>query len=465
MPTFHTSFSSVHAQDARVTPFPLVLSKQDVIMPDCLVGYLALHDSRFSKGEAVCLIQRYDIEQLYIQGREAFFSQYEVIDGARRDLVVLVQTHDIVLPDHHAAFADCYSSLSLQRSEQWFGLEIVSPEGRAAYLQLSDIKTVNDFAAWYLFSMNREVPVTEFPGGYSIAVENHGLALFQYDIDCLERSWSVRGSYDVHPYCHTLFAMSSARVEIDVLASGPRRVEQTTFFDATETFHAAVRSVFDVPVSSHVLWDGCHEQLTKGDVIVCLQEEAIYEYRASLTDVVTGRETTVVSASMIGFVDSLAPSCVGNTEWEMELATSVCYYDTNRKPVFQNPIRWRFQSHEQKHYRDTPRISDIAVVKLESSFELRFEARWPWQTIEHLVHLFQFQTVEEEDFFDLGIWRSDSFLIDTNEPPLITLTYQRGQHDYFIHVPRGANTKFLAVAPIRKFPTEEIGILTQVFIP
>jgi hypothetical protein len=496
---FNATFSSVHLQDARATSFSSAPSKYDVIVPDRQVEHLSVHDAWFANGKAVCLVQYHDVDQLhtrgqeaffschetfdgtrrdlmllvqlhdidqsYIQGRESFFSQYDVIDGARRDLVLLVQTHDTILPDYHVAFAGCYSSLSLRGMEQRFGLEIVSREGQAAYLQCSDVKTVNGFAARFLFSMERETPVTGFPGGYSIAVENRNLALFQYDIDCLERSWSVWGSHDVYPYRHVRFAMSSTPVAIDVLDSGPRLIEHAAFFEATESSHAVLRSVFDVPASSHVLWDGRHEQRKRGGMLVYLQDEAIYEYRATLTDTVTGRETTVASASMIGFADSLAPHCVGNTEWEMELATSVCYYEVTRKPVFENPIRWRFQSHDQKHYRDAPRISDVSVVKLESSFELHFEARWPWQSIEHLVSLFQFQAMEEEDYFDLGVWRSDSFLIDTNEPPLLTLTYRRDQSGYVLHVPRGPDTKFLAVAPIRKFPMEEIGILTQVFIP
>ena len=462
---FQTIFSSIHAQNVRATPFPLVLSTHDVIVPDRLAGYLSLHDSCFAKGEAVCLVQRYDINQSYLQGREAFLSEYEAVDGARRDLVLLIQTHDAVLPDYRASFDDCYSSLSLRGAEQRFGLDIVSLTGQAAYLQCSDIKTGNDFVVLVMFSIDREVPATGFCGKYSIVVENRSLSLCYYDIDCLERSWTVFGSHDANRYSHALLAMRSVPVEIDPLSSGPRIVEHATLFDVPETFQLAVCSVFDVPVSSHVLWDGYYEQLKRSDVIVYLQEEAIYEYSATLTDVIAGQETTVVSASMIGFTDSLAPACVGNTEWEMELAVSVRYYDPNRKPVFENPVRWRFQSHDQNYYRDAPRISEMSVMKLESSFELRFEARSPWQTIEHLITLFPFQPVEKEDFFDLGVWRSDSFLIDTNEPPLLTITYRRDQSDYFLHVPRESGTKFLAVAPIRKFPIEEIGILTQVFIP
>ena len=465
MPNYHAAFSGSHIQDSWTAPFPLILSYHDVVMPNRLVESHSLHDSCFAKGKAVCLIQTHDIIQSYLQGQEAFWAQYDVIDGARRDLVLLTQIHDTIIPDYRASFQDSYSTLSFREVEQRFGLEIVSQEGQVAYPQTLDIKTVNAVDILTLFSIDREIPFTEFCGGFSIDVENLCLALFQYDVTCTERFWVACGTHNMNRYSHALFAMASSFVQLDILASGPRIVAQKTIFDATETAYFALQHDFDIPPSIHHLWDSRYEQLKTGNVIVYLQEEAIYEYSATLTDVITGREITIVSASMTGFVDHLAPDCVGDTEWEMELATSVRYYDVSRKPVFENPIRWRFQSHDQKHYRDAPGISEISVVKLESSFELRFEVHRSYQTIEHLIEIFQFQPMEEEDFFDLGIWRSDSFLIDTNEPPLLTIPFRSDQSDYFIHVPREPNTKFLGIAPIRKFPMAEIGILTQIFIP
>lgn len=498
MAKYIESFSSSHRQGARTGPFPPVISKHDSVFPDRRIVFVSLHgsffsagkavclfydydvvqpyvggretwdsthDAFFAKGNAVCLAQSFDVVQSYLQGAETWFARHDVIDGSRRDVVLLAQVHDTLLPDFHAAFSDRYDRLSLQMTQQSFAAGVTAWDGLAEFVQRSEVKTTQCQTIRTWFEIVRETTGAGFCSVYEIGRENACLQLFGYEVTCLERSLTFPTRYDVHRYRDILIHATPGGVVIDVFESGPRLVEQISLLDSPEVSRTLWTGRYDRPECAHACFDSEYRSRHTGRTIVYLQQEAICEYTATLVDVVTGVETTVASSSMTGFAESLAPHCTGDTEWEMELATSVRYYAAARRPMFESPVRWRFVSRENRHYRQAPYISALSVQKQDSSFELRFDARWPYEPIAHYVELFAFRPTEEEDFFDLGIWASDSFAVDTDLPPLLTLTYTRDRNDYFVHVPREQTTKFLAVAPIRRFPFVEIGTVTQIFIP
>ncbi len=87
-----------------------------------------------------------------------------------------------------------------------------------------------------------------------------------------------------------------------------------------------------------------------------------------------------------------------------------------------------------------------------------------------MIDTWQLEIPEDGDFFDLGVWVSDSVAIDTETPPILSLPYSDAIREYAVHVPRTGITgtaavKYIGVAPIRKFPYEEVGPLAEIFIP
>ena len=156
--------------------------------------------------------------------------------------------------------------------------------------------------------------------------------------------------------------------------------------------------------------------------------------------------------------------------WELELANSVRYYDPQKAPIFEPPIRWRFLTFADRHWKIEPRIFGLTARKLESTLEILFEAVWPYQAIEHLVTTFQFQPTEQESgsdeyFFDLGVWLSESPVIDVQTLPNLTVPYMPDRKDYAVAASLTAGTKFVAVAPIRKFPWNQVGELSLLWVP
>ncbi len=252
---------------------------------------------------------------------------------------------------------------------------------------------------------------------------------------------------------------------IDAPGGGIRYVGILSTFDIPDNRSFQLSSCYDFTEAVTVCLPYSYAVGNTGLFLLQLQEEAYYEYSACLTNLHTGLVTTVTTTDLNESVKNLEEYCVGDASWEMKYETTVRFYRPDRPDQARDPVRWRFATRGGKHWKQGPVVSELRAVTQPSFLELHFTADWPYRSLELPIHTFQFHATEEGDFFDLGVWISDSLRFDTEQQPLLTIPYASGTTRYDVHVPRQENTRYVAVAPIRKFPYEEIGAFSVISVP
>ena len=397
------------------------------------------YESVFSSGSSICLIQTFDVFQPYVQSEESCCFGYEVVDGVLRDVTVLAQHFD-----------------SVQRDFQWF----IDVRYSALAMSVAGVAGLHD-----MIVNGFNVPVASFSGIHDSLSLQHVYMAGGFNSVRYDAIISMPFALDLIRYCKIHQDLLTTTLVVDTFSGRPREIGQHATFDVRKIQDVRLVCVYHVPETSSQVIAAALDILKMNDMIARFQEEALYEYYATLVNVITSAEVTSTSHVGQGDMSSLRSFCTGDSLWEIELAAAVFYYDPNRPASFRDQFRWRFVTKEEKHWRQGPEISDLAVEALDSFFELRFSAEWPYRSIARWIDSWQFETPEEGDFFDLGVWTSDSLEIDTEAPPVLTLPWSCDIRNYAVHVPRKETTKFIAIAPIRKFPYEEIGKLAEIFIP
>jgi len=537
MSTFHAAFVSEHRQDTGNRDVSVLLNRFDTIRYDNFVALPARYDIGYSSGQAVCLLQYFDVIQSYRRGQEswqasfeAFYAlgealclsqTYDIVQSykqgaetwscffesfyARGNASCLSQTYDIVQPytdgseswrGGYDAFFSTGQSVGLI---QTFDVELSFMQGAESWLAFHESVdgTLRKFIVALVYDVVQRdyhesirsvhstyvIHTAAAVGGYN--QETDGLASPVFSIDSrhdtlaqqstlvpvlfdgiqYDRVWSALSMTSQYFTYRLLLHTVTPTIILDTFSGMPREVDCRSQFDQCKHRHVSMIGWLYSPEISSCRLTGVYESRKAQEQLVLLQEEAIFEYSATLINVITSLEVTHTSFMPLDITRPLLPYCVGDATWEIELATTARYYDPKRPASYKEPVLWRFVTKDNQHWRQGPVVSNITVETLDSFFQLRFSANWPYQAIRLTVETFQLEPPQEGDFFDLGIWTGDSVVIDTEAPPVLAIPCSCDIRDYAVHVPRTPTTKFIAVAPIRRFPFEEIGAMTAIFIP
>ena len=404
-------------------------------------------DSEFSTGTGTCLRQKFDVIQLYTQGIETV--PIITASTSAGEIVCLTQTFD-VCPSHDFRVESVCFSLNCN-----------------VVLLSSVLQTWSTFSDTYSGSHSGAVPV-KFDTVHGSIVESSTL----YDV--LNIIGSETGiliqSRDDLSYRYVLCSLATDEVVLDEFGSSDlgaiiRHVSVTTYYDVFKLHSVCVAFGFDVPESGRVLYASSFDTIAYGHALLHLQDSALYSYIIGLTNVVTGYEIVETSIFRTSVSDSIKEFCVEDSEWELEFSETVDFQNPSKPSIITTDMKWRFLTDEGKHYKTMPQVYNMAANKLPSSFELQFEAVWPYLNQEALIQVFELKPTEiDAEFVDLGVWTSESAWVDTTKPPLLTLPYSQDVKNYSVHVPYSSETRFIAVAPIRKYPREEIGKLVELYV-
>jgi len=392
------------------------------------------HETWFSTGQTLCLVQSFDIDQPYLRGVESWTGIHASVGPAQESALAL--RYDAIRPDRYCGIGNIYSTWGQSTTEVASHYDIGTP-GLSFKIVSVD--------GWYDSLMDHCVDVP-----------------FQLDSVQYDKYWTTVSAMDQQCYQHGIL-YADVSIVLDSFSDKPRIVGCPSRFSAVEYSQAAVIGLFQCPEMAASCLAGIYGIRQAQEQLVRLQEEALYEYSATLINVVTSFEVGHRSEQEMEVVTPLRDHCTDDGLWQLELATAVRYY--NGSATLKEPVIWRFLTKNGKHWKQGPEISEMKVEALESFFQLQFSARWPYHSIAVLIDVYQLETPQEGDFFDLGVWVSDSVWIDTETPPILTIPWSRDIRNYAVHVPRTPTTKFIAVAPIRRFPYEEIGTLAEIFVP
>ena len=394
----------------------------------------------FALGRSVCLFQNYQIDQPYVGGNEGWSSLYESFFSTGQSNGLL-QGFDVIQP-------------YMSGREDWtFRYDIASPSVTS---QMFLVGTENTEIAALGVSVC---------GGYEIKSPWSTEATFAYDSIREDRYFAVLSSHDDCWLYHFLATAATGEVFIDVLNGQPRLVDAVSIFNVPECSRIEISDRYDFTEYASVRLCSDYEIISPGRFLLWLQEEAYFVFTVCLTNLHAGQVTTVVTTNLEECISTLAGQCTGEAQWQMEYETTARFYNPDRPDQSRDSVLWRFVTKDEKHWKQEPVVSDVRAVKLPSFMELHFSADWPYRSLELQINACQFQPTQDGDWFDLGVWISDSARIDTDERPLLTIPYTSETTNYDVHVPRQETTRYIGIAPIRRFPYEEIGALSVIFVP
>ena len=382
-----------------------------VIQPDRGYDLWQGYESFFSSGRSYCLFQIYDINTNFMTGHSSALWSYEICDGLIR----------------HYSLGQLYDLVFLHS----LNLSLLSRHDLLIHL----------YVTAHIPSFDREIG--------------------QYEGFCFHE---LTEAFDVRTDRKVLFASDPHLVILDDFSDRVRYVDYCDSFDVPETVRIGYDLTLDCHAASRIGLFYCQDALAYVHSIFLFQEESLCTYWGTIVDVRTSHENSTASAvlsEIMEFVRSESSLLTGS-EYQVEITTITQSYSPSNLSIAHETTAWRFLREDQKNYRTLPNVSGINVLKLTSSLEIHFEARWPYEAIATLVETFG--ETEEGDFVDLGVWTSDSIWIDTSQSPVVTIRYRRDQSEYAVHVSRSVSTRFLGVAPIRHIPHEETGPLTLHFI-
>lgn len=397
------------------------------------------HDVFFALGRSNCLYQTFRIDQPYTGGSEQWPSLHETFCPGRTD--ILVQSLDVV------------RSYNGGREEWTVRLDCVV---QSATSQMFMFDTEN-FAT--------VGPGTGIYGIYEIRTNSAVDTNFLYDRIGKDRYFELASFYDCRMLFHYLVTAVNGEVMIDTLNRLPRSFDLASVFEVTERYSFDLPNRYEYVEAGSISLPDTYGIANAGYFLLRLQEEAYYEYTACLTNVHTGFVSTVMTTDLHESLGELEQQCLGDAEWQLEYAVTARFYDPDRPDQLRDPVRWRFVMKDGEHWKPGPIVYDVRAVRLPSFMELHFNADRPYRSIESLIEANQFRSTREDDYFDLGVWISDSIWIDTDEQPVLTIPYASDTSDYNVHVPRRETTRYIGIAPIRRFPYEEVGALSVIFIP
>ncbi len=270
------------------------------------------YESFFSSGRATALYQTIDVLQPYMQGAESCYAVFDIVDGALRTGQVLGQTFETIQRDFPSSVAIRYDALADQ-----------------AVLARGLFDTVQ---------------------------QNPG-----------RTSWF---SFDSRRYYEQLLPAATTVVVLDTHGGKPREVDYPSTFGKKTTSRVAWIGIHRCPETVSQTIAAYFDVIKYADQIVRFQEEALYEYAATLVNVVTSREVTNESIALQDITGPLRSFCTGDSLWEIEVATRVRYHDPARPAAFKNPVVWRFVTKDGKHWKQGPTIFDLRVETLDSFFQL-----------------------------------------------------------------------------------------------
>lgn len=436
------TWTSSHGQDFALGR-AVCLCHEFQVIQDYIGGseaWTSSYGQDFALGRAVCLNQIYQIDQPYVGGNEHWPSLYGSY-FASGEAVALIQCCDIIQPYQGGR-------------EDWifrFDNNVPSVTGQM----------------FLVGTENTEIAALGVSVGcmYEIKTMATGGTAFAFDSVNAERYFGTVFSHDRRFNYHYLANAETDTVLIDTLGGGPRTVDVVSTFEVPETSSLELLGRYDFTEYASAGTFYAFDRQNAGSFLLCLQEEAYYEYVACLTNVHTGLVTIVTTPQRDESLSSLAEHCKGDAEWQVEYETRVRFYNPDWPDRSRDPVLWRFLTAGGKHWKPGPVVSDLRATRLPSFTEVHFTADWPYRAFEQQIGAYQFQATEEGDWFDLAVWISDSLRFDMNENPVLTIPYASDTTNYDVHVPHRETTRYIAVAPIRKFPYEEIGALSVIHIP
>lgn len=398
------------------------------------------YGQEFSTGRAACLDSLYHIDQPYVGGNERWPSRYESFFSAGRSSA-LYQEFEVVQP---------YKGGAETWAFRW------DAYGRSVTTQLFLVGTETTEIAGLGVTVSCV---------YEFKTNTTAGTAFALDSVNPDRRFEIVSRYDGRRFLHFLATAATGVVSIDTLNGKPRAVDVRSVFEATENRSVVLLDRYCFTETGYVRLPYVYDRANAGRYLLRIQEESYFEYVACLTNIHTGLVTTVTTADLAESVDDLKDQCAGDAEWQLEWETSVRFYHPDRPNQWRDRVLWRFLTKDGFHWKQGPVVSELRAVRLPSFMELHFTADWPYRSLEQQIAAYQFRPTQENDYFDLGVWISDSARIDTSERPVLTIPYASETRNYDVHVPRRESTRYVAVAPIRKYPYEEVGSLAILFIP
>lgn len=430
------------------------------------------HKVDFALGAAVCLWQTFEVIQSYFGGNEAWPASHDVYFALGRS-VCLYQTYRIDQPyvggveEWPSFYETSFSSGGSNALYQT--LDIVQPYtgGGEIWTVRLDIKTSCMYGQVFLVGTDTAVVVPGAAVACTYDTLKHQFSEVAARFDSVREPgvFSTIFHFDRRVYRDVLIPAVTTGIDIDGFSGQARSADIRSVFGVFETQTFDLSARYDVTETASIVLPYGYDADNGGRFLLRLQEEAYYEHAACLTNLHTGLVTIVTATDLAGAVESLEDRCVGDARWELECWTTVRFYSPDRPDQVREPVRWRFMTRDGEHFKQGPVVSGLRAVTLPSFLELHFTADWPYRAFESRIDNYQFRPTREGDWFDLGIWTSESILIDTEAPPILIVPYSRDIRNYAVHVPRGETTKFIAVAPIRRFPYEEVGMLAEIDIP
>lgn len=305
------------------------------------------HDACFALGRSVCIYQVFHVDQPYHGGAEQWPSQYATNSPGQANIVL--ESLDVVRYD------DNCKNLPFR----------------------FDSVVQSTVAQVFLFETENHATIgfgTKVCGIHEAKTNATVEMCFSYIGIGIERHFEVVSHCDYRMYFHYLAMAATGEVTIDTLNRLPRSFDLTSMFETVEKSLVGVSGRHEIVEAGSVSLSCVYGISNAGYCLVRLQEEAYYEFTASLTNVHTGLVSIIMTTDLQEALDDLEEKCRGDAEWELEYAVTARFYDPDRPNQLRNPVRWRFVTQDGEHWKPGPVVSEVRAIRLPSFMELHFNA-------------------------------------------------------------------------------------------